>query len=290
MKKQHDKVMADLQRLLATQDFKSEAEMEKFIAGIIGEKIPSFPNEALSFEEQAQDLVFDAYDLSPAKGRRNIEKALELDPNCISAFEYLAATERSIEIAIVFLQKAISIGKHFFGGEYLKKNKGMFWGLHETRPYMCCLRRYADCLYVIGDLEASIRIFEEMIELNPNDNQGIRNQLLLYLVETGDINKFKKYDKMFEESTETIPSFNRALFAFKTEGETESAKNKLLIALKQNKFVADKLLFNKTFSDMSDTYSPGNEDEANYYVINAKEIWMEIPGAMDWLKKHSQLK
>ena len=74
--KQHDKLMTDLQRLLANQDFKSEDDIRKFMDSMVGQKIPSFPKKALNFKEQAQDLVFAAYELTPAKAKVNIEKAL----------------------------------------------------------------------------------------------------------------------------------------------------------------------------------------------------------------------
>lgn len=66
----YGKMMADLQRLLATQDFKSEVEINDFLNKLAGAKIPSFPTEALSFAERAEDLVFEAYHLSPVKGRK----------------------------------------------------------------------------------------------------------------------------------------------------------------------------------------------------------------------------
>jgi len=39
----------------------------------------------------------------------------------------------------------------------------------------------ADCLLAKGDLNGAIKHHQEMLELNPHDNQGIRHQLILCL-------------------------------------------------------------------------------------------------------------
>ncbi len=289
MDKQHDKLMTDLHRLLETQDFKSEDELRKFMDDLMGEKIPSFPKEALTNKEQAQNLVFDAYELSPAKGKAKIEKALLLDPDCLEAYEYLGSMEQLVDLAIIFYEKGIEIGRRLFGGKYLTKNKGRYWGLHETRPFMRCLAQYSDCLYTIGKVNESVAVLEEMIELNPNDNQGVRDQLLLYLILLNENKKFEKYAKKYNDDIMAFPLFNYALFAYKKEGESENANKKLKKAMKQNKFVAPKILSNKQITSLSDTYGFGDENEANYYVAYAKEIWASTKGAIEWLKKYSPI-
>ncbi len=287
MSKKQDKLFTDLQRLLDSQNFKSEDEAKKFMESIVGKEIPSFPSETLTMKEKAQDLVFEAYELKPAKARQNIEQALLLDINCIEAYEFLGVMENSVEISMVFYEKGIAIGREIFGGPYLKKNKGMFWGLHETRPFMRCLHLYADCLYTLGKVKESVAVLEEIIELNPNDNQGVRDELSLYLIELDDREKFEKYAKMFEWDDMAFSLFNRALFAFKTEGETEHANQQLQKALKQNKFVAARLLSKKEVSILPEYYGFGDENEAEYYAGFAQFLWRQTEGALDWLKKHS---
>lgn len=285
MKEHPDKLMTDLHRLLETQDFKSEEELRKFMDNLIGKQIPSFPQETLTNKEQAQNLVFDAYDLTQAKAKANIEKALKLDPDCIEAYEFLGTMERTAELASTFYEKGISIGRKKFGSKYLEKNKGFFWGLYETRPFMRCLQHYSDCLYVMGKVKDSVAILEEMIELNPNDNQGARDQLLLYLIQLDEDNKFLKYSEMFPDDNRAFSLFNQALFLFKTEGESEKSNKLLTKAKKQNKFVARRLLSDKPMTELTDQYSLGSESEADYYVYFAGHVWSMKTGAIDWLKK-----
>ncbi|MEP6805935.1 MAG: hypothetical protein ABI892_15510 [Flavobacterium sp.] len=285
MNKDHEKLITDLHRFLNSQDFKSENDLRKLMENI-GQQIPSLPEEVLTSQEQAQNLVYEAFDLPAAKARQNIKKALKLDSNCIEAYEFLGSIEDIEEIAILFYEKGIKIGKENFKGDFLEKNKGRFWYIHETRPFMRCLQHYSDCLYSMGKPKEAVAVLEEIINLNENDNQGVRDQLLLYLILLEENKKFEKYAQMFKEDDSTFSLFNRALFAFKTEGETDNTNKQLQEAIKQNKFVVTKLLSKKPIINSSDYYSWGTEEEANYYAEFAKLIWENTNKATLWLRKH----
>src|SRR5688572_27155887 len=103
MDKNHDKAMLDLQRLLKTQDFKSIEEMQEFVnKNIIGQTIPSFDKTALSTEEQAQDLVYQAMEADDIfEADSLIYSALALDPDCAEAYEYLGDVAGSPLISLI---------------------------------------------------------------------------------------------------------------------------------------------------------------------------------------------
>lgn len=91
---------------------------------------------------------------------------------------------------------------------------------------------------------------------------------------------------MFEEDASAFSLFNRALFAFKTEGDTTNANQLLSNAMKANKFIAKKHLAKKPITKLAGYYSPGDENEADYYALYAQGGWTEIKGAKAWLKKY----
>lgn len=78
MSQEYNKLMTDLQRLLGTQDFQSEADLRKFMDSIVGQQISSSPNETLNPKEQAQDLVFSAYELPLVKQNRILKRLFNL--------------------------------------------------------------------------------------------------------------------------------------------------------------------------------------------------------------------
>jgi len=288
MSKQHEKAMIDFQRLLSTKDFKTETELRDFMNSLVGTELPSFPEETLTNEEKAIDLVLSAYDFEPRIGFEKVMEALELDSDCIEAYEFLGNINYFPPISDAFYEKGISIGRKKLGANYFKENKGHFWLLHETRPFMRCMHLHANCLYEMNKIQESIEVFEEMIELNPNDNQGIRDQLLLYLIEVEDKIKFTKYEKKYKSDFMTFSLFNRALFSFINEGETKNSETLLRKAIKQNKYVAKKLISKSDSIFDSDGYTSGSEEEADYYVNHSKRIWESKPGTRDWLKRISK--
>ncbi|MEO6906517.1 MAG: hypothetical protein ABI210_01375 [Abditibacteriaceae bacterium] len=287
MKKQPDNFMTELHRLLENQEFKSTEEAQQFMNGLMEHGMPPFSPEALSEKEQAQNLVFDAYELRPNQAKENIETALLLDPDCIEAYEFLGDIEDSLPVSMVFYEKAIALGRREFGGEFLEEYKGEFWGFYKTRPFMRCLQHQAECFHLIGKIEESVAILEEMLELNPNDNQGARDHLLLLLVQLGETKQFKKYDEMFKEDVSAFACFNRTLFTFKTEGETQRANALLSQAIRENKYIVTRLLSPREILDAPDGYALGSKEDATCYADFAKQAWTSTDGALEWLKKRT---
>ena len=284
MKKSKDP-LKDFYRILSKKNFKNEAELRKFLDSVKENPLPELSPEELSKEERAQDLVEEAYDLPIRDAIKNIDIALNFNPDCIEAYEFLGSVQRSLGSAIKYYKDGIEIGKRIFGGDYLKANIGHFWGIHETRPFMRCMYQYADCMYGLGNKESSISVMEEMIELNPNDNLGVRDQLMLYLLEKNDLTKFKIYAKLFKGDVGAFAHFNHALFVFKKDGDCERSNKHLKKAIKDNKFLLPMLVSSKEQKSIPDRYEMGSKDEAKYYAAFAHRIWQQTPGAVKWLMK-----
>jgi tetratricopeptide (TPR) repeat protein len=186
-------------------------------------------------------------------------------------------------------KKGIEIGRQRFGGAFLKENKGYFWGIFETRPFMRCLHSYADCLYAKGKVEECISVLEEIIELNPNDNQGVRDQLGLYYLQLDKLEKFRKLDNKFKDDAGAFHNFNLALFTYKAEGGTTKADDFLKIAVNENEHVVPKLLQRKQqINKLPSLYGFGDENEATYYVFYAKDIWMQTYGTLAWIREFNK--
>lgn len=285
MKKSKDP-LKDLHRLLDKQEFKSEKDLKQFLDSMLMKPIPEINDEELSKEERAQDLVVEAYELPIRDAIKNIDIALNLNPDCIEAYEFMGTVQSRIDSALSYFEKGVNIGKRIFGGNYLEKHKGHFWGLHETRPYMRCMYQYADCLYKSERKDSCIFVLEEMIELNPNDNQGVRDQLLLYLLEQNEFEKFGRYNRLFNEDGGAYTNFNNALYSFKNTGESDISYDLLKTAIEEYKYVLPMLISSKLQTELPDSYGSGDKNEAKYYSLFAQRIWQQTPGALKWLMKN----
>lgn len=288
MSKKQDDPMADLQRLLASQHFQSEEEIHRFMEGLMGKPIPSVREVPESPQAKALYLVEMAMHHEETENALDlIEEALSLDPDCIDAYIFLGDIEEREHIAMVFYEKGMLIGRRLFGGDFLAQHKGHFWYIHETRPFMRSMSMYADCLYNTGRTSEAMAIQEELIGLQPYDPMGIRDTLMLVLAVNGPVKKFKKYDKLFAEDAGTMLQLHRALFTFRQEGESAEANRLLQSALTQNKHLAKVMLSKKPIVFATSNFILGNESEAEFIAEKCRAVWTSVPGALDWLKKHS---
>ena len=277
-----DKIMKDLQRLLATQDFKDENEMNDFLKKYQNESIPEFPEEVLSEKEKAEDLVYEAYNLSKTKGIKLAQQSLEIDPDCILAYQYLGEHQNNPNNAKVYFKKGVEIGKKKFGGAFEKENAGHFWLIFETRPYMSCLSSLSQCEYLSGDVKKAIEILEFMLHLNPGDNQGVRYVLSTYLLESQRYDSFEKHIADHGEDGGIFFVYNKALYEYIRGKNSLKATHLLSKAIAHNPYVI-KQLQSKT-KKVSNSYSIGSKEEAQFYCEYNTKLWKETEGAIEWLK------
>ncbi|MCE5255490.1 MAG: hypothetical protein LLF89_01430 [Spirochaetaceae bacterium] len=197
----------------------------------------------------------------------------------------MAEEYQSIDRREEFYTKGIEAFTKRHGEKYFKENKGYFWGLLETRPYMRLCAGYGDLLWETGEKEAAIAQYEALLELNPNDNQGLRYSLINWLLETGELDKAGRLLKSFNEKGAFI-LFSKLLFGIKTEpSNTKKISAAYREAVKENPSVTQYLLGGKELPDyMPDYYGFGDENEAITYCFGAKAIWEEDDTAMTILQ------
>jgi tetratricopeptide (TPR) repeat protein len=87
----------------------------------------------------------------------------ELDARVLLAISAAGPPDEFIEE----LQAIVAAGEADLGEKFFRENRGHFWGLIETRPYMRARSRLAYELYLSGRILEAIRQYEEMLQLNP---------------------------------------------------------------------------------------------------------------------------
>ncbi len=282
--------MTDFQRLLSAQNFQSPQEAEAFMKNMVGKKIPEFENEALSLEEQAEDIVFAALECEDDEQRIHLlVEALSTDPNCIMAYEQLGHEQAIPHLALPYFSYGIELGKQkFLTKDYLKENKGHFYGLHETRPFLRCMLHYANSLCYFSFNEKALPIYKSILELNKNDNMGVRYRYAALLLEDDLLEEFLKIDKHFEEEENAFACFNRALYLFKLKGDCAESKAALKKAIGLNKHIVPLLKELNPPEDLPDNYSYGSKEEALSYAEFAFFAWNKDEEVVEWLKKNKK--
>ncbi|MEM7383300.1 MAG: hypothetical protein AAF514_00015 [Verrucomicrobiota bacterium] len=118
-------------------------------------------------------------DATVETARRAAKKSLEITPDCMEAWEILAWSYRSPAKIKATLLEGIAHGRdlHVDLIAEVEEDHGL-WGYHQARPFMILLSSLADFYDHHGPLEKVVEVYEEMMSLNPGDNQGVRGQLL----------------------------------------------------------------------------------------------------------------
>ncbi len=131
------------------------------------------------------------------------EQALAISPYCLGAWQILSELADTDEDAITLLKKGVCHGRELHAEliSSVDPEDGI-WGHIEARDFMCLLHDLAIFYDTTDELEQAVEIYEEMLRLNPGDNQGVRSELLhdyIVLNHTADARAMlKRFDNIVE--------------------------------------------------------------------------------------------
>ncbi|MHC5539844.1 DUF6930 domain-containing protein [Singulisphaera rosea] len=258
--------------------------LEGIMRGLLGDALGKPDESPLG---KAQRLIDEAFYASDPRERLKIARqALEVCPDCADAYVMLAEGAKSRKESLEFYEQAVVAGERALGQKVFLEDVGHFWGLLETRPYMRAREGLATLLWTMGRRDDAIANLQDMLRLNPNDNQGVRYTLTGWLVAEGKDKELVTLLKAYDEDDSAWWLYSKALIAFRQGGDSAEARKELKHAIQQNKHVPIYLLGEKMLpSDPPDSYSFGAESEAILYVGNALGGWKSTPGALAWLKE-----
>jgi len=242
---------------------------------------------------QAQEIMWDAMEAASyddvAKAKTLCKRALDIYPDCVDALTMLAELECELDQEYVEkLREAVEAGRRDLGPECFKDDRGHFWGLIETRPFMRVMAQLGHALLDWGtrdQVDEAIGVFEEMLELNPNDNQGVRDLLAAsYLARKRHDDASALFDR-YPDDWLAAPAWAKVLLAFATKGE-DAAAARLAEARARNPHVEAYLTGRKRRPrEGASAYSPGDESEAVFCADTLWEAWKAHPKAKKWLKE-----
>ncbi|MEI8654872.1 UPF0149 family protein [Pseudoalteromonas sp. Hal273] len=214
---------------------------------------------------------------------------LDEEPNELDEFDellelVLADTELKALEPIQMLLDIMECG--LITKQFIKDNTGHFWGLHETRPYMMLRAHRAKIHALHGYTQKAQSELEELLTLNPNDNQANRFLLMNCLIID------KQWDKLdalladfdFQELHATA---SRALSAFVMHGDSKPANEYKKMLQQQNKHFTKILTGQEKLKEQQPPYfSPGSKEEVGVYLDSlGKQAWISVPASLFWLRK-----
>ncbi len=234
----------------------------------------------------ANELVYAAQNAPTVKKRIKLAReAIDTHPECADAWLILA---RSLELTATeyewYVIRAINAGRVIIGDDF-DDFRGEFWGFIETRPFMRGMAALGDFYFAESKQLAAIEIWEEMLELNPNDNQGIRDYLGAAYLMVEDLDAARALlDRYPQELAAWL--YGNALELFLRHGAGKKADAALKKALKNNPHCAEFFTGARQLpSEMPGMYAPGSLQEAEILAHHAQALWLGNQDAVSWLKR-----
>lgn len=241
--------------------------------------------------DAAQNIMDDAWEASDRRRRIALaKKALNTSPLCADAYALLAREAASNpDEAIGLYRQGVEAGEKMLGKAAFRKDAGQFWGILETRPYMRARHGLAQALWNNSHRDEAVKHFQAMLDLNPNDNQGIRYELLDCLLTLGNDHEAAELIERYGEDGSAAWSWSRALLEFRRNADTSKSRAALSQAMSDNEHVAPLLLGSRKMPRRLPAYiSWGGKDEAVAYVHGAAAGWAAADGAIDWLRTRTE--
>lgn len=290
-----EKAQLDIKRLAKRQHV-SESEMKEFIKSFEGITIPKIPASELTFSEKAEDISYDAlskienYEANSKHMEtyyRQGKAALDLDPECIPAYELCASSATGQKARDRYISEGVVAGNKKYCGEFEKKNMGRFWVLVEPRSFLRLLAFTADYYREVKDLGRAVTLYERISELDATDSMYCRYPLQnLYMV-TGALEKFFHMYEKTKDRDSIHYLFNYALYLYITEGETDASNQAMQSAIKCNQYVLPYLRGKKKLKagdyDVME-YTQNEEPGAQVYCGETLSAWHSQFGIQRWLK------
>jgi tetratricopeptide (TPR) repeat protein len=283
-----ERVMAEIGRFMAQSEFHDPEEANRAIMEKFSGPMDQLPSTATTPVEKAQELMYQAFE---ARGRRQIllaRKALEVCPDCADAYVVLAEHAPEPEQARELYVRGVAAGERALGPQVFAEEAGHFWGIVTTRPYMRARLGLAERLKSMGRTDEAISHYRELLRLNPNDNQGVRYLLMPVLLAAGRDDEAGALLTQYPDDVSATWEYGRALWMFRTGGDSESARRRLQAARRANRHFPRYLAGKGEWSGpLPDSYSLGSEEEAVLCSDQLGEVWRATPGAVEWLKATS---
>ena len=161
----------------------------------------------LSYEQaflHAHEMVWSLYDDpdgdDPDVREHRARAALEICRDCADAYRTLGEIEEeydNLERARELYENGVAAGeralKKLRGPDVFEKDRGEFFGVVESRPYIGVRGELAEVLWELGDHDAALEHARGILRLNKMDNLGLRYTVAEWLYQLKRFDELEKH-------------------------------------------------------------------------------------------------
>ena len=280
-----------MERLLGQREFDSADEMNRALDEARQQGLFEAPPEVqagrpLTALEQAQELAYDALEASGRLRIKLARKALSLSSDCADACIILGNASVTPEAALEWYQRGVDGGARAIGAERLSEASNL-WEQLEARPYMRARLALAQLLEETGRGDEAVDHYRELLRMNRDDNQGARYLLIRLLFEQRRDEEAGSLLAEYQDDMQAIWPYARALWTFRTQGDSNAAREALQEATRKNRHVIRYLLEPDTMPERAPHFALGSKEEAAFAADELLDAFEQTDGALEWLQMHS---
>jgi tetratricopeptide (TPR) repeat protein len=220
------------------------------------------------------------------------KSVLKQMPDHLDAIHHLAMVQSEqgqVDQARDLWEQSVRIGRKAFPPEFDNEKDRLEWGWLENRPFLRCLHGLAIAMFDADQTKEALKLFQELLRLNPNDNQGVRAVAAQALFRLGGFEEVIKLAGHYPDDLMPDILYGRALALFKL-GMRKRADKALMKAIEILPLVRKELLKKRhrlPRTARPDRVTIGGPDEAYYYWQEWGPFWQDNPEALGWLKGFS---
>ena len=187
------------------------------------------------------------------------------------------------------LEELLSYARKGVGESFFEENRGEFWSIMETRPYMRVLTALAEAYKCVLKREKAISCYKQALELCREDNLGARYLLAELYLEQHDIDSAIALIHQFKNDKSAMLKYTYVVAQYLKQSDSCAAINALKDAHASNAYVISFLIGDLALpTEPPEYYSIGDESEAIIYCHHNKLLWRNTQGLLVWVKNISQ--
>jgi tetratricopeptide (TPR) repeat protein len=244
--------------------------------------------------EEAHDMLDVAIDLirsDPRAAKSRFRRLIKDYPEYLDAYHHLALTwyrQGKLGKAAELWKEGIEFALKLFPNDFSMKRDRLIWGFIENRPFLRLYHSYGLSLLRQGGVEDALEVFENIVSLNPNDNQGARALVVECNFELRrPEGVLALCDKYRTDALEQL-LYGRVL-ALVQLGKPREALRALIRAIKLLPLVAKELAkpTHKQPKDYNEErVALWSEGQAYGYWKEFGKYWSATPGAIEFVRNH----
>jgi len=248
-----------------------------------------FPREYFEYFDKLDEL--ETSDVSAGQYEKKLQSFIRKMPELFDAARLLAefyTFNGQLKLAGEIFQSSTGMARTYFPENFKAGRDRIPWAWVDNRPFLRLFLSHA--MFVERHQKASKArpLYEEILLLNPGDNQGVRSLLSTLYFKLGLAEEVLALGKKYPKDLSPEIIMGRILAFIKLGKEKEA-----LARIKKDKRWIKHLVIEllkashvKPENCRPDRVTLGGEDEAYYYWEDQGAFWQATRGAIEFLKKN----